>query len=176
SGVSDSFVYWADLFYETPLAASHYESAGAELSASLQGAKGLFQPDDWTNALCTHYPEADGAGEDPIVDETLPGYERIPLPGFVKQALMAEFVREAHDYLFDVGGVRETIRARLLAALNACPEGPLLSLRCPPRLRDFERSSWPERSAESFFTYESATASDESCSSLSEPSKFVFSG
>ena len=47
----------------------------------------------------------------------------IPLPGFVKQALMAEFVREAHDYLFDVGGVRETIRARLLAALNACPEG-----------------------------------------------------
>jgi hypothetical protein len=71
----------------------------------------------------SHYPEAGDAYPDPPVAPELPKYERIPLPGFVKAAIMAEYLREAHDYLFNVNGIRDTIRAQLIDDLKKCPDG-----------------------------------------------------
>jgi hypothetical protein len=123
SGVSDTFVYWADLFYDTPLPASDYESVSDEVSASLKGASSEIPSDAWMEAMRKHYPEAGDAYPDPPVAEHLPNYERIPLPGFVKEAIMAEYLREAHDYLFNVHGIRDTIRLRVMKDLTSCPDG-----------------------------------------------------
>ena len=35
---------------------------------------------------------------------------------------MAEYLREAHDYLFNVRGIRDTLRARVIADLKKCPD------------------------------------------------------
>src|SRR4030095_7368551 len=105
-GVDDAFVYWADLFYDTPLPASDYESVGAELEASLLGAKSELQEDAWVAAMRKLYPDAAESYPEPPVPEAAPAYERIPLPGFVKEAIMAEYLREAHSYLFDKDGVQ----------------------------------------------------------------------
>ena len=118
-GVESSFVCWSDLFYPEPLPASSYESFVSELEAEL-AAEATVPDDPWAQRLAARLDEegleaVDEAPVDP--DDT---YERIPLPGFVKRRLMASFVREAHDYLFDVNGMRQTIRRRVLDALEPC--------------------------------------------------------
>jgi hypothetical protein len=123
AGVSDTFIYWADLFYDAPLAATDYESVSDEISASLEGATGPVPSDAWMEAMRRHYPEAGDAYPDPPVVASLPEYERIPLPGFLKKGIMSEYLREAHDYLFNVKGIRDTIRARVIKDLNECPDG-----------------------------------------------------
>jgi hypothetical protein len=123
AGVGDTFTYWADLFYDSPLSATDYESISDELSASLVGAKTAAQSDAWMEAMRRHYPETGETYPEPPSAPDLPTYERIPLPGFVKEAIMAEFLREAHEYLFNVNGIRDTIRARLVEGLNKCSEG-----------------------------------------------------
>lgn len=128
AGVSDSFVYWADLFYDSPLSATDYESTSFEsasdkISASLSGANTSVPSDEWMHAMRQHYPEAGDSYPEPPVAPNLPRFERIPLPGFVKQAIMAEYLREAHDYLFNVKGIRDTIRARVIGDMKRCPDG-----------------------------------------------------
>ncbi|NTW81921.1 MAG: hypothetical protein HGB36_00915 [Chlorobiaceae bacterium] len=121
AGVSDSFVYWADLFYNAPISAAQYESISDEVSESLKGPSSSIPSDEWIIAMRKLYPEAGELYPDPPVAPELPGYERIPLPGFIKKAIMAEYLREAHDYLFNVNGVRDTIRSRVLDSLYGYP-------------------------------------------------------
>jgi hypothetical protein len=123
AGVSDTFVYWADLFYDAPLPATDYESVPDEVAESLKGASSPVPSADWTRAMLRHYPEADGAYPEPPLAPELPQYERIPLPAFLKKAIMAEHVREAHDYLFNIRGIRDTIRRRVVEDLQKCPDG-----------------------------------------------------
>ena len=122
-GVRDGFVYWANLFYKTPLSASDYESIKDELIASVAGAVAALPVDPWIAKMRQVYPEAGDLYPEPPVPESLPAYERIPLPGFVKEAIMAEYLREAHAYLFNKDGVRDVIRKRVLDALNKVPAG-----------------------------------------------------
>lgn len=121
--VDDAFVYWADLFYTTPLAVSDYESVGAELEASLRSARSELKEDAWVAAMRKVYPDAAESYPEPPVSEAAPAYERIPLPGFVKEAIMAEYLREAHAYLFDKDGARTVIRNRVLEILKSVPDG-----------------------------------------------------
>ena len=118
-GVRDSFVYWADQFYDTPLSPSDYESRSDELADSVSGDVQL-EADEWVIAMSAKFPmEEDEVFEDaPVSDET-EEYERIPIPWFVKKKLMAHFLKEAHAYLFNVDGVRDTIRTQVIDALNA---------------------------------------------------------
>ncbi len=113
-GVTTSFVYWADLFYAEPISAADYESRSDELQASVPGDPEL--PDDeWVEKMRRQFPEAfEDAPPEAAADE----YERVPLPGPLKKRLMRHVVREAHDYLFDKNGVRETIRQRVLDDLQ----------------------------------------------------------
>lgn len=122
AGVSDTFIYWADLFYDAPLKATDYESFSDEVSANMKGATGLLSSDDWVRAMWLHYPDAVGEYPDVPAEDELPQYERIPLPAFLKKAIMAEYLREAHDYLFNVNGIRDTIRSLVVDDLLKCPD------------------------------------------------------
>src|ERR1035438_8524441 len=74
-------------------------------------------------------------GYDEIADETPaprvqaigPGFERVPLPGFLKKDIMQTFLRDVHHYLFNVANsprsgvtfaVQDEIRGRLVGALT----------------------------------------------------------
>jgi hypothetical protein len=122
-GVTDSFVYWADLFYDSPIPASEYESRNDELADSVQKKIGPGK-DTWTDDLLQKMGGNEGAEfEDAPTDDSTDGYERIPLPWILKKQLMSHFAKEAHDYLFNVNGIRDTIRARVIADFNQVPAG-----------------------------------------------------
>ena len=57
AGISDSFIYWADLFYDITVPATDYESVSDELSRSIQGGKSQVPTNDWIKAMHRHYPE-----------------------------------------------------------------------------------------------------------------------
>ena len=126
SGITSSFVYWADLFYDTPLPASDYESitgTGGELEASVDRTL-VLSGDAWTRAMQEKFPDSNKeAYPEPPLDEKAVGFERIPIPWFVKQRVMQHFVKEAHDYLFNVNGLQDTIRNRVLSELEKIPKG-----------------------------------------------------
>lgn len=115
-----TFVYWADLFYDTPLPAAGYETRNNELESSVPDDPTLDESGNWTRRMCELFPDE---FDDPPDDAEDDPYERIPLPGFLKRRLMRHFVRETHDYLFDVDGIRQKIRQRVLDDFAAVPEG-----------------------------------------------------
>jgi len=125
TGVTSSFVYWADLFFETPLPAGDYEASvgtPGELAASVDRNLTLDE-DVWTQTMRARFPDEDEqAYAEPPLDEKAVGYERIPIPWFVKQRVMQHFVKEAHDYLFNVEGIRDVIRGRVLSEMDKLPE------------------------------------------------------
>lgn len=124
-GVSASFVYWADLFYDNPIPESDYEAAtnrADELHASVK--KNIKQEEGaWEASLLMKLTDGKRAPEDAPVDETTDGYERIPIPWFIKERLMEHFVKEAHDYLFNNNGIQDTIRDRVRKDFEAVPAG-----------------------------------------------------
>ena len=63
--------------------------------------------------------EEDSVFEDAPVDPATMEYERIPLPWVVKKQVIKHFLKEAHDYLFNARGIRDTIRGRVMDALHA---------------------------------------------------------
>ena len=67
--------------------------------------------------------ERNGVFEDAPIDENTTAYEAIPLPPFVKKQVMNHFLKEAHDYLFDVNGIRDTIRKRVVDCLRQIQDG-----------------------------------------------------
>lgn len=124
-GVTDSFVYWADLFYDHPIPASEYEAASnraEELKATVQQAIDI-KKNLWETALLLKLTGGQPVPEDAPVDEITEGYERIPIPWPIKERLMEHFVKEAHDYLFNTNGIRDTIRHRVLEDFAKVSEG-----------------------------------------------------
>lgn len=126
-GVKDSFVYWADLFYDQPLSAQGYESRSDELADSVAGEMEL-EEDEWMQAMHEKFPmEEDKVFDDAPADDTTLEYERIPLPWVVKKQVIRHFLKEAHDYLFNKNGIRDTIRKRVTDALTrAADDAPVL--------------------------------------------------
>ena len=118
SGVSNSFIYWADLFYDEPLPASDYESRSGELERSVSQDFELIE-NEWTQSMMQRFAidEADDEGL-PEMGE-VDAFERIPVPWILKKRLIKRLVKETHDYLFNVDGIRDTIRQRVVDALNA---------------------------------------------------------
>lgn len=117
-GVRDTFIYWANHFYDQPLAASDYESRNQELQESVTDPVELPE-NEWMNSMRAHFPmDEDHEFEDAPVVDTTDAYERIPLPWVLKKKLMEHLLKEAHDYLFNVGGIRDTIRDQVVSALK----------------------------------------------------------
>jgi len=119
-GVQATFVYWADLFYDTPLPAgdyeSNFESEADEVEASIGGHVDI-STDEWSEKMSEKFGVVFD-DEDAPVDSTVSPYERIPLPKPVKKLFMKKMVREAHSYLFNVNGIRDEIRSRVLQVLT----------------------------------------------------------
>ncbi len=122
-GVSASFVYWASFFYEQPLPASDYENIDSTLASS-EGDDPELADDDWTRSMLEKFPEANAPEPlESTAEETQDEFERIPLPWFVKRSLMRRFVKETHDYLFNVDNIRDKIRAMVVEDLDRVPAG-----------------------------------------------------
>ena len=120
-GVSASFVYWADLFYDNPIPASDYEAATSRSDELNVAVKKDFnqEEDNWETNLLMKLTDGEQALEDAPVDEKTDGYERIPIPWSIKKRLMKHFVKEAHDYLFNTNGIQDTIRERVRVDFEA---------------------------------------------------------
>ncbi len=115
-GVTTSFVYWADLFYDTPLLAAEYESRANELEQAVATELSL-SANAWLAAMRKRFPDNETAYPEAPVDDTTPSYERIPIPWPIKQRMLEHFLRETHDYLFNINGIRDIIRNRVLASI-----------------------------------------------------------
>jgi hypothetical protein len=136
-GVTSSMVYWADVLYAAPVAEqAAQESAGQDTFPANTLAAGTA----WRAALSGDQKEfVDRLSErlrlDAIADDALaprvqdigPGFERVPLPGFLKKDIMQTFLRDVHHFLFNVSysprpgvtfAVQDEIRGRLLGALG----------------------------------------------------------
>jgi hypothetical protein len=148
-GVSSQMVYWADLLYPAPLEEAQYEAAETQVQqqevpeiglrwvveaqgdearfiASLAGTIGYeelatdapaIEPVDVTLAEF----EATGA------EAAAVGFERVPIPWWLKRRLMKIFLRDVEHYLFDVDfsprpgehhRIQTEIRRRTIEALQ----------------------------------------------------------
>ncbi len=127
-GVRDYFVYWADLFYADPLAASDYESRSDEMEDSVAGEFDLSE-DEWMRRMREMFDvDEDEPFDNAPLEDAVQPYERIPLPGPLKKKIMKHFLQEAHDYLYNKNGMRDTIRQRVMDALTAAKNagGPVV--------------------------------------------------
>ncbi len=131
-GITSSMVYWADVMYAEP-AEAEFEAA-EEVPAAEQGEVDL----GWRPALEGREREfvesfAGRLGIDeadatpPVEDDIGVEFERIPLPHWLKQRLLASLLRDVHHYLFDAENVprpgeryrvQTEIRRRMLDALR----------------------------------------------------------
>lgn len=121
-GVSTSFVYWADLFYDTPIDPSEYESVGEvedQLDRSFDHVLRTNDSDsiDWITSLESKLDVELGEKPNDAEVEDQSEFEWIPLPQATKEKVMRRFAREAHDYLFNENGIRDIIRQRVLDEL-----------------------------------------------------------
>jgi len=123
-GVSDSFVYWADLFNDSPMSASDYESRNDELEQ--ETAEVDLNINEWVSKMQIYYPDVEEDYDEPkfddlSVDNEESHYEAIPIPWFLKKRIMRQLVKEAHDYLFNVNDVRNVILSRVIDEINKLP-------------------------------------------------------
>lgn len=117
-GVPSTMVYWADVFYDKPDSASSTALESEELLATnaqqnaLNKASLIVPPRasvdevDFINQLAQRFDvkvSLDDVGKEGNISSNKATlvHEAIPLPGFLKERIMASFVREAHAYLFD---------------------------------------------------------------------------
>ncbi len=156
AGIDCAMVYWADVFYPSPdpdiakyestddLALSKEQEASAadsevrvkdQLSFGERSfLDGLAKKYD-VNITYTDAPNGVINSDKNAVDV----YERIPLPGFLKERVMARFVKEAYAYIFDKESspkegkkykVRAELRERFISTLKnikaAKPDEPIL--------------------------------------------------
>lgn len=140
SEATSSMVYWADVMYDQPLSDDDYESAQSEEFMEGVGSEEISIPAasiadeaEWLSAIS----ERLGVGfefENEIGNiafkpsETMAeGLERIPVPGFLKDAFLKRFLRDVHHYLFnavstprpgEAYNVQDEIRSRFVTALE----------------------------------------------------------
>jgi len=141
--VTSSIIYWADVLYPSPdtdLAA--YESVGAEILQEGREAVVLdprkipadkLSPEEAAFIARMSAKVALGTEDlDPALltaeERTELQYERIPMPAWLRNRLMAKLVRDAHLYFFNkeftprtgtTFMVRDELRKRFLEALKA---------------------------------------------------------
>ncbi len=144
NGVLSSMVYWADVLYPSPdtdLAA--YESAAAgdevlnEARAAVTLATQRLPPEEQkfieqlSAELAITGEDFDPAALSPEERKQI-AYERIPLPAWLRNRLMAKLVRDAHLYFFNKEfaprsnasfRVRDELRKRFVGALKAVKSG-----------------------------------------------------
>lgn len=141
-GISSEMVYWADVLHASPIPTSEYQNgdeavvseANDEYEESLAPIE-FSGPDDaeWTKAMARRLgvlSEIYGTqktletGRKNTVSSEL---ERIPLPGFVKDAFLKRFLKDVHHYLFNVEfsprsgeryRVQDEIKKRFLQAID----------------------------------------------------------
>ena len=119
-GIQASFIYWADLFYDTPLPdgdyESNFESKAAEIEASITSNIQLIE-NDWSSNLAKKY-SSDLDFSEPPNPETDDPYELIPIPKPIKNLFIKKFARESYAYLFNVDQIRDKIKSRFFDVLN----------------------------------------------------------
>lgn len=142
--VSSSLVYWADFLYPQPVVAEvDYEAAGDVEDGSVPdiGLRWMLEAEGREAELVAGLAATIGFKE-VAADEPLPsaapglepaGFERVPLPGWLKRRLMKIFLRDVHHYLFDAEfsprpgetyRVRNAIRQRVLEVLAEAAAQP----------------------------------------------------
>jgi hypothetical protein len=143
-GVTTSLIYWADVMYAAPdpdLAAHEgvLEDSVQAVDASGDAAiPEAMSPESAAfiaalRAQLTALPDED-LERDPPASAAARGFERVPLPWFLKKPIMSAFLRDVHHYLFNVEWsprpgskykVQEVIRRRFLDALKSVQtDGP----------------------------------------------------
>ncbi len=148
NGVAGSMVYWADVFYESPdtnLAAYERVAADLELCGEQVGP--------WGQGSCTEEDLArirrlaERCGVDLLAPDTAcptleelaaVQQERVPVPAWLRNRVMARLVRDAHHYFFNLESApradarykaRDEIRRRFVEALRAGAEKrPLIAV------------------------------------------------
>jgi hypothetical protein len=143
NGVAASLIYWANVLYPAPdtdLAAYESAATGDELLEEAREAVTLAPdklPADEA-AFVVRLATTLEVGAEDVDPATLPPdaradlrYERIPLPAFLKNRMMARLVRDAHLYFFnkeftprtnETYKVRDELRQRFIEALKAIKE------------------------------------------------------
>ena len=111
-GITSSMVYWADVLYTKPAEEEDaHESVGNEAVVEAEDEDLEWRSDltgnekDLVEGLAKKLnfdaPSPQGDDFEPeSTDE--PGFERIPLPWFIKRRLMKALLRDVHHYLFNV--------------------------------------------------------------------------
>jgi hypothetical protein len=154
--ISSEMVYWADVFYAMPdpdlasyEALDEYkltaEESEAVQSAEIQINKTIsIDERNFIEQLAkkyevpVRYVAADAPRANSAKDEVAV-YERIPLPGFLKELIMAAFVKEAYAYIFNKESnptgqkkyqVRSELRNRFVTTLkqikSSKPDEPIV--------------------------------------------------
>jgi len=137
-GITATMVYWADVLYPEP-DSGDFESA-EEVPAAEQGEVDLaWRPslEGSERGFVEYLARELGVDRDsspPPSDATIGvEYERIPLPHWLKQRLMASLLRDVHHYLFNSEHsprsdqhywVQKEIRRRMVDALEAGANEP----------------------------------------------------
>jgi hypothetical protein len=157
-GIESSMMYWADVFYPQPdINAAALEEADELLASAAQreciAQSGLMISSDmplteldYVKRLAARMDveiiqNSANLSSGNTVGEKILVYEKIPLPGFLKERIMAVFVQEAYAFIFNKSSnprpgesylVREELRRRFVGAVNAAreisPEGPIVVL------------------------------------------------
>lgn len=140
SEATSSMVYWADVMYAQPLSDDEFESAISEETIEGVNGEGTSIPSasfddeaEWismmSDKLGVDFNFSDGVGDvaDAPIDTMAEELERIPLPGFIKDAFLKNFLRDVHHYLFNAEStprlgktfkVQDEIRSRFRTALE----------------------------------------------------------
>lgn len=136
-GITSSMVYWADVMYANPAEdEGAYESVDAEVSvrdedenlgwsAKLAGDEKAFVASLAGKLNFAAASPQDDNFAPPKTDE--PGFERIPLPWFLKRRLMKILLKDVHHYLFNADfsprpeetyKVQDELRQRFISTLR----------------------------------------------------------
>jgi hypothetical protein len=135
AGVTSTMVYWADVFYPSPDPdiAKYETTEDLELSKEQEASAAGSEVRVKNQLSSGERAFLDGLAKKYDVNITYPAesngvvnsekvavdvYERIPLPGFLKERVMARFVKEAYAYIFDkesspTEGKKYKVRAEL---------------------------------------------------------------
>ncbi len=132
-GITSRMVYWADVLYPEPVHEELEATSDLPLDEAAAGdtayrAALTGHERAWVDGFATSLGlDADEESPDAPSDDLGPEFERIPLPHWLKQSLMAALLRDVHHYLFNTPHrpgtgpevmVRDEIRRRMLLALQ----------------------------------------------------------